>query len=538
LVVGLAFTTTVAGAVIATPNVSVTMAGSDAPLVPGTSFTWTLIARNRGAAAAHDVVVSSSLPAGVAVVSPPPACLMGSTIRCPVGELPPDGRVRIELELTIRGTRCGELRGVATIRASNEPTVARSDDTAVLLASVACLATTSALTTTPDLVLDVSSDATGPIQKGRAVRYSVTVANTGEGVAHHVTVTDRLPSGVEPINLLPKMDGGRCSAVGTTEGRAAFTIICLRSILAPGASATVTIDIRVDAVRPCGTMRNRATVAAIDEPASARANDSASRVDQVLCAPSLLVLGDGPRVARVGDRVRSAFAVTNDGEVPLHDVSFRGTGCDVRERLHPGPLRPGHRWSVPCARTITGRRLDRVELVAHVTARTPGDALIRDATATRINLIHPGLAVLVEASATSGRPGDTVILTFEVTNTGDSVVHGISVAHGQLGIVGHIGDLAPGHTLRLTSSEALSGPPATSLETTTATGSDLSGSRVSGRATTSLTVLAARSGSGHGGTAFTGSDVARAGIAAVALLGLGGVALWVGCRERNPSLMR
>ena len=50
---------------------------------------------------------------------------------------------------------------------------------------------------TPDLVLDASSDATGPIQKGHAVRYSVTVANVGEGVAHHVTVTDRLPSGVE-----------------------------------------------------------------------------------------------------------------------------------------------------------------------------------------------------------------------------------------------------------------------------------------------------------------------------------------------------
>ena len=128
--------------------------------------------------------------------------------------------------------------------------------------------------------------------------------------------------------------------------------------------------------------------------------------------------------------------------------------------------------------------------------------------------------------------------TFVVTNTGDSVVRGISIVHEQLGIVGHIGALAPGGAVRLTSSEALSGAPTTLYETTIATGSDLSGSRVSARATTSLTVLATRGGSGHGGTAFTGSDVAGAGGAAIALLGLGGVALWVGFRERNHPVVR
>jgi hypothetical protein len=77
--------------------------------------------------------------------------------------------------------------------------------------------------------------------------------NAGAAVAHHVIVTDRLPPGVEPINLLPKMDGGSCSAVGSTEGRAAFTIICVRAMLDAGASATVTIDIRIDTDRSCGT---------------------------------------------------------------------------------------------------------------------------------------------------------------------------------------------------------------------------------------------------------------------------------------------
>ena len=338
LLVGLAFTTSVAGALVATPDVTVATAASPGAPVPGTSFAWTLVAGNGGAATAHDVVVSSSLPAGVTLVSPPPACLVGSGVRCALGDLEPGARVRVELDVSIQQGTCGELRSVVAISASDEPAVARDNDTAVASASasVDCPVATLDLAATPDLVVDATSDATGPIQKGHAVRDSLTVANAGSGVAHHVVVTDRLPPGVEPINLLPKMDGGSCSAVGSTEGRAAFTIVCVRSALDPGASAVVTIDIRVGADRPCGPMRNHVTVSANDEPSAARGNDSATHVDQVLCAPSIQVRAQGPRAARVGDRVRSIFVVTNDGEVPLHGLAFRGTGCVASHPRHPG----------------------------------------------------------------------------------------------------------------------------------------------------------------------------------------------------------
>jgi uncharacterized repeat protein (TIGR01451 family) len=538
LLVGLAFTTSVAGALVATPDVTVATAESPGSLVPGTSFTWTLVAGNSGAATAHDVVVSSSLPAGVTVVSPPPACLAGSVVRCALGDLEPGAHVLVQLDVSIQHGTCGVLRSVVAISASDEPALARNDDTAVTSASVDCPAATLGLVATPDLVVDTTSDATGPIQKGHAVRYTLTVANAGSGVAHHVVVTDRLPSHVEPINLLPKMDGGSCSAVGSTEGRAAFTIICVRSALDPGACAMVTIDIRVGADRPCGPMRNHVTVSANDEPRAARANDSATHVDQVLCAPSIQVNAWGLRVARVGDRVRSIFVVTNDGEVPLHGLAFRGTGCVVSHPLHPGPLEPGHDWSVTCARTIGAHSRDRLAVGAHVTARTPDDASIHDATAARIRVIHPGLSVAVQASATSGRPGEVVTYTFVVRNTGDSLIRGIGVVDDRLGLVGHIGALPAGGTVRLTSSGALSAVPSTLFEMTTATGTDLSGSRVSARTTTSLTVLAARGGAGRGGTAFTGSDVARAGAAAIVLLGLGGVALRVGSGGRNRPLTR
>jgi uncharacterized repeat protein (TIGR01451 family) len=535
MLLGLALTTSAAGAVVGRPDVAVSIAGGRLVRASPASFSWTVIARNDGDATARDVIVSTTVPAGVASVSPLPACQAGSAVRCSVGDLGPDGLVRIALVAHLRAGTCGELRSFATISASDEPAIAGDDDTAAASASVGCLTTTSDPVLAPDLVVDVTSDAAGPVEKGQALRYSLTITNAGAAVAHHVVVTDRLPPGVEPIHLLPKMDGGSCSAVGSTEGRAGFTIVCDRATVDAGDSATATIDIRIDTDRPCGPMRNRVIVSAKDEPAAAQANDSASHVDAVGCEPSIAVSGDGPRVARVGDHVRAIFAITNDGEVPLHDLTFRGAGCDVPDRSHPGRLEPGHTWSVTCSRTIRGRGFGRLALAAHVTARTPDEAMIRGVTAAPIQVIHPGLSLSVDASATSVRPGGTVTYTFVVTNTGDSVVRRIRIVQDRVGVVGRIGSLAPGGIARLTSSAAVPGIRTTLLDTTTVTGSDLSGFPISVRTATSLTVLSARGTSRHGGgTAFTGSDAARAGASGLVLLILGGVALRVGCRRRHP----
>ena len=117
------------------------------------------------------------------MVSPPPACLVGSALRCSLGDLEPGARVRVELGLSIHHGTCGELRSVVVISASDEPAVARNDDTAVASASVECPAATLDLAATPDLVVDATSDATGPIQKGHAVRYSLTLRRIATGGA-------------------------------------------------------------------------------------------------------------------------------------------------------------------------------------------------------------------------------------------------------------------------------------------------------------------------------------------------------------------
>jgi hypothetical protein len=166
MLLGLALTASVAGAVVGGPDVAVSIAGGRLVRASAPSFSWTVIARNDGAATAHDVIVSTTVPAGVASVSPPPACQVGSAVRCSVGDLGPDGRVRIELVVHLRAGTCGEVRSLATISASDEPAIAGSDDTAVASASVGCPTTTSDPVLTPDLVVDATSDAAGPVEKG------------------------------------------------------------------------------------------------------------------------------------------------------------------------------------------------------------------------------------------------------------------------------------------------------------------------------------------------------------------------------------
>src|SRR6478672_5486437 len=141
---GLVLTASVADAVVAVPNVAVSIAGGGlGPRVSAASFSWTVVARNDGAATAHDVIVSTTLPAGAVSVSPPPACQVGSSVRCSVGDLSPDGQVRIELIVHLRAGTCGELRSVATISASDEPAIADNGDTAVASASLGCPPLTS-----------------------------------------------------------------------------------------------------------------------------------------------------------------------------------------------------------------------------------------------------------------------------------------------------------------------------------------------------------------------------------------------------------
>jgi uncharacterized repeat protein (TIGR01451 family) len=295
----------------------------------------------------------------------------------------------------------------------------------------------------PDLIVRVGSDATGPVDKGHAIRYMLAVQNAGGSIAHHVTVEDALPRGVTPINLLPTIDGGTCSAVGSTDPGSTYTVVCSRATLAPAESASVTIDARVDRDRRCGTIRNVVTVGATDEPSTARGDDTASHADVVRCEASLRVEGPGPTFARVGATARTVFHILNDGEVRLHGLTLVGTDCSgLGGRLGSG-LRPDHRRTVTCGVLITAGD-DAPVVSVHVTAISPEGRRVEASASSTIHVIHPSVALSFPAAPISSRPGDPVTVPIVVTNTGDSALRGVVVSREGVGIVGKVETLRPG----------------------------------------------------------------------------------------------
>jgi len=377
----------------------------------------------------------------------------------------------------------------------------------------------------PDLVVHATSEAPDPIPKGHAMTYTVTLDNVGGARAHRVTVTVSLPRGLTPIDL-PTMDGGACSAVGIDPG-AGYTVFCSRRTLEPSGSASVTIEVRIDRNRRCGSIRVTATVAAVDEPADARGDDTSAHTDQVRCEPSMRIDRPARAFARVGDLTTTHFELVNDGETALRVLSLDGPGCSLG--VGGSNIRPGSRRSLVCARRITGPGDARV--VIHLTAASAQGRTLRASAVAAVDVIHPAITISVPASGISGRAGTSASYRIVVTNSGDTALTHLTVRRGA-GIVGHVPSLAPGGAVSLTTTEPL-GAVGTHTDRIFVSASDRSGMRVNATATTAIAVLAAVVRHHHPSTAFTGMWAGDRGLAATILLVVGLGALMFGRRRTS-----
>jgi len=380
----------------------------------------------------------------------------------------------------------------------------------------------------PDLTVVAASDAAGSVARGAELRYTVTVSNVGAVTAHDVAATVRLPHRVKPIHLLPTMDGGVCSVTGSTEPGALYSAFCTRRTLPGAASAAVTIDVRIDPHRPCGSMRAVATVSAEDEPAALRADDTTTRVDTVACEASIAVEGPGRAFARAGAVVRLPFVVTNDGDLTLHGLELDGPGCSgapLVGLLHPGGHRAiGCRYRVPTS-TDGAFRLG-------VLARSPDGSTVRASAVARFTPISPSIALSISIPRLTGRVGSTVSYRIVVRNVGDSPLHDVTLRRSSAGSIRHIAWLPAGGAETVWATEALRTAGAHPI-VITATARDRSGGLVSAQASALVTVSAERAPTPPA-TAFTGDPAAAAGLVAMLLAVSGAIALVLARRRLHP----
>lgn len=144
-----------------------------------------------------------------------------------------------------------------------------------------------------------------------------------------------------------------------------------------------------------------------------------------------------PSVIYRGDAVTYTFRVGNLGDTPLAEVTLTDAACTTLSG--PGGdangnslLDPGETWVYTCSLALT----QDADLAASVSgwpsrpdgSRLPGIAQVQASAAAAVDVINPALAVLAAANVAEAWPGDTIRYVYQVTNSGDDPLRGLSVS--------------------------------------------------------------------------------------------------------------
>jgi uncharacterized repeat protein (TIGR01451 family) len=228
------------------------------PVNPGGSLTYTAQVQNGGPSPATDVTVAIDLPAGVSFVSAAPGCTeTAGQIVCAVPTLPFPGTLfEVTVDAAVPAGASGSLVASAILaQAQLDPDPA--DNQASATTTVAAAA---------DLSLD-QSDSADPVPQGAPFSYDLTVTNGGPSAAAGVTLSDVLSPAVSFVSA----SAGCSSAAGT--------VTCDLGSIAPGGSASVSIDVTAGAF--AGALNAASVTGAQSDPVAANNSSYEATVFEV-----------------------------------------------------------------------------------------------------------------------------------------------------------------------------------------------------------------------------------------------------------------
>lgn len=143
-------------------------------------------------------------------------------------------------------------------------------------------------------------------------------------------------------------------------------------------------------------------------------------------------------VLTTGNPVTYTYVVKNTGSVALNNIVVTDSAL--------GSVGTINSLAAGASSTLT----KTVTLSANTTSTataTGQDALARTVTAASnsvtVTTVHPSLGLTITPNPGTASPGDAVVLTYTVTNTGDIAVDNITVTDGQGNSVGTIAQLVP-----------------------------------------------------------------------------------------------
>jgi len=403
-------------------DLQITKADSADPVNADAAFSYTLTVTNNGPEEATGVVATDVLPAGITYVSSSvtqgSVSESGGTITASIGTLAIGVSATVTINVTADASTSGTVINNASVTGDQFDVNASNN------------MTNEPTTVTPVVDLAITkSDNPDPVDSGATLAYTILVTNNGPSTATSVVMTDTLPAGVSFTSA---------STTNGTVGAAGNIVTANLGTLASGASATITINVRVDD-STLGSILNTAVVTA-NETELNLANNSAS--EPTLVNPLVdvsVVKSDDVDPVNAGSQLTYTLIVSNSGPstatgVTLTDVlpagvsfsSGSSTQGSVSESMGTitatlGTLASGDSETVTIVVDVAGTTTGTILNTASVTTNEP-DSNLANNSANEPTTVVPviDLAITKSDSPDPVNAGGILTYTVLVTNNGPS----------------------------------------------------------------------------------------------------------------------
>lgn len=430
------------------------------PVVVGQAFNYTINVRNLGllaVGAGQTITVTDNIPAGTTVTALP----SGSGWTCTGTGAGP---------VTVTCTRSGPLNRNTdapniTIPAQITTAGATSNTASVALTGTGPVDNNSGNNTSTvngtatasgnEADLSLTKTASGDVDAGQPLTYTLTVKNAGPGASTNVTLSDSLNSlinngGLQSITA----SQGTCTPAAPANGTSQ-NVSCNLGTINSGGSATVSITVLPN-IAVTGPRTNTASVTSPDIGDPDRTNNTASATSQVTAVADITVAKSAtPSPVHAGAPLTYVATITNNGPSSAQAVTMTDTlptnasFIDVQNVSNGGTCgtqpNPGDtggqlvcNWSTAVAsgsqRTVTyrvrpltsavGSNVDNS--VAVTTSTKESDTTNNSATtSTPVDPVQLDVLINKSVSNPSVPLGGTTTYTVTVTNNGPSEATGV-----------------------------------------------------------------------------------------------------------------
>jgi uncharacterized repeat protein (TIGR01451 family) len=325
---------------VVTKSIVTNPASTATPAVaaPGSTFTYTILARNDGPFDATTVRVTDNLPDGIRIISAIssdntdtvtiPATAQDTTaannddITIDVGNL----AVGVGSQTTI--TIVGVVLAGTTGTFSNVATIAATD-TATNIETVTTNNTSTIAATAPRSVdLAVAKSAPTTAVSGNTITYTMTATNNGPSDAIGVQVVDDIPDGIRVISATVNGTAVTipASASDTTSSNPDNITFLVGNLAAAASNNTIII---VAAILPGTTaaLANSAVVSTTDTASvdSVSTNNATTVTTTLTQQNDVAITKSGPATVAAGSQVTYTLNVTNNGPSTATSVSVVDT---------------------------------------------------------------------------------------------------------------------------------------------------------------------------------------------------------------------